>query len=275
VIAFFLSMVVAAHAVGFGAGLPGDPDQPIGGPPGIPFDSRQEGIYQVKLTCDPAPDQCNPTLLKDIDRITIIDSHGSRGVWVTLATTAIHDVIDTFMFVDVGPTNTEITGVPRGMSGMTRFSWMKLKVDPATGMITGSLMDIRSTGTYKISGQSITRMADLLSPAPITGAPVGALIGVYKGKLGNMAGSMNVRQRPDGQLLAFFASDSQHLGVPDFSLSFDGGAWNSVTGILQMTFFNRKFMAQGELNLAMRGAGQLEGFYTTTFVDLPAAFVKV
>lgn len=244
-------------------------------PGGIPFDQRQEGIYEVQTTCDPAPNQCNAELMQDLDRVLVVDSHGPTGVWVSFASSQVKYVIDRFMSVEVGPLPDQITGMPKGTLGASRFAYLTMEIDPASGSLNGRLIDNSSTGTYVLTGKPLNRVANLLSASPVSAPPVNAVLGSYKGFLGDLPGSLLVKQLPDGRVIGYFASDEQTLGAPNFSLNFDGGSWDMTNGLLQLSFMDHRLIDEGAMNLILGADSELYGFYIAGWLQHTISFKKV
>lgn len=237
----------------------------------VSFDSLQEGMYAIHLVCDPQPADCNSALISNVDRLTVVNTHGPAGVSVTLASQVLGVPIDTFFGLDVGPASTQLVSSP--MSHGTRFSYMDAKIDAHSGAITGTLTDSESVGSYLIQGKALARVADIAGAASLpAGTPLDAFLGSYSGSIGSVPGTFLLKETPAHQVTGFFASDSTIDGEPSFSLVFDSGFWNPVLGLVQLVLQNPRYNAVGELNLALQGQKNLSGFLASAFALNPASF---
>ena len=254
---------------------PGDPDNPTSPSSGVAFDVGQEGMYAVQTACAPTPDSCNKYLAEMLTRVSVVDSHSMLGVWVNIASTNPSDVIDGFYAAQVGPDADTVTAEPRAGGHTGHFSFVNFKIDPATGALDGVAYDYQSSGHYVLHGKPLERIVDLMTGAVKTGMTSDALIAKYHGSVNGIAGTLLINKTPDGKLFAHFGSDSGSMGQSDFELNFNGGAWNSKTGLLQLVFENPRFEAEGELAMVMRPDGTMQVIYINGFVSSGGTFIRV
>jgi hypothetical protein len=269
-----ISLIVAAHFA-FASDLPnpGDPDNPTSPGP-IAFDVLQEGMYALEVTCAPTPKDCNPYLAKQLDRLSVVDSHSMLGVWVNLASTNPATVLDGFYAAKIGPDAYTVVVEPRPGGHDAKFSYVGFKIDPATGSLDGKAYDFKSAGYYAVHGKPLVRIADLMKGDIQTGGKSDDLLAKYHGALNGIAGSLTVNKTPTGKLFAHFASDDSSMGQPYFELTFNGGAWNPTLGLLQLVNQNPRFFAEGELAMVLRPDGSLHGIYVNGFVSSPVRFLR-
>jgi hypothetical protein len=274
--AVLLSLLFSAH-VAFADGLPtpGDPNNPVP-PHEANFDSRQEGIYDVHLTCDPRPEDCNGALMEQLNRLSITNSHTPFGIWVTLAGSSPSQFIDAFYGAHVGPNPTDVTASPRPGSHVGQISYMQFSIDPVSGEVSGMLEDFRSRGRMVMHGKPIARVADLLRTPPPAVVKFDTLLGSYKGTLAGMAGTLSISKTPANLIYGYFATDQSDLGEPLFSLKFAESGWNSAAGLLQFTFQSPRAFGEGELALAVSATAPLtlQNIYFNGFAHGTGAFVK-
>jgi hypothetical protein len=252
-------------------------------PSTVKFRSEFEGIYQIKLQCDPASPTCDPTLFKNLDRVTITDTRRHFGVWVTFASRVLGEVADTFTFTDVGPADNQISGYPKFGTGFGRnvffFSYFEFTIDPVTADISGSIVFARNGSTYTFKGKKIAIARDFNRPAPLVPINLTEILGTYWGSFGASSGQIAITQLPDGNLLASYFSDEKYLNAPAVTFSFPMNTYDPVEGFLHLVLINQRFFTLGEMSLYVRknSAGKLEldGFQYTGFANNPVKMVKI
>jgi hypothetical protein len=268
------ALLLSTHLAFADLPKPGDPDNPTSPTSGVALDVLQEGMYDVTASCAPTPDACNTYLAQMLNRVSVIDSHSMLGVWVNIASTNPSDVIDGFYAAAVGPDADTLTAEPRQGGHTGHFSYVNFKINPATGILDGTAYDYESAGHYVLHGKPLVRIGDLMNGSIQTGMSSDVFIAKFHGALNGITGTLLVNKSPDGKLFAHFGSDSGSLGHSDFELNFNGGAWNTKTGLLQLVFENPRFEAEGELALVLRPDGTLQAIYINGFVSSLSTFVR-
>ncbi len=230
----------------------------------------------MHLTCDGPRGTCNQAVLNELDRLTIVDSHGMTGTWVTLSTSQGF-VLDSFFAVQVGPeSNNQITGASRSDMKPSRFSYIEFSIDPATGKLEGTLVDPESVNSFHITGWPLHRLADIFHGKPPSDVDPESLTGTYKGWLAGLRGKLVVKFTPDKRFVGFFASDSKSDGITDLTLKFDGGAWDSGLALLQLTITDLHFFAEGELSMVLAPSRvSFHAIYVNGFASEVTTFTKI
>jgi hypothetical protein len=242
----------------------------------VQLDARVEGLYAIQLTCKSEAKSCDPTVMRLTDRISIIDSHGKTGVWVTIASSVSHFMLGTYQKSKVGPSPTSI--IARSNSNgdnPSRFAYIEIHTNPDTGELTGSLIDVRTSASYSIHGQSMNRVGDLVGHANDS-FDISKLVGRYHGVAAGAKGELTIMQLPDLELVASFSSDDKVNGLPEFTMQFDTIRWDPELDVLQLTEVGNHLDEEAEINLVIEPGSpiHLKGFYVTGMLATPAEMIK-
>jgi hypothetical protein len=268
-LALFLLLVPAATAQ---AREPID-DETDEGTYDNPLDPRLEGIYAISIRCKHGQTACQE-LFSDIDRLTVIDSRVSYGVFLTFSTAIRKDFFDNFFLSKVSADGLTVNATPRIGSNVNRFSYVSVTGDPASGMLAGEILDARNGVYYTVTGHALARLADL--HAGVTGVPATEITGVYEGSLGRMPGRLTIVERPDHQIVGSFISRASSSNAPVFRVDFSTGTYDASTGLLRLIFTNPRFFSLCEFALTINthSPTHLSGHEFCGFALNPLSFKK-
>lgn len=213
-----------------------------------PLDPRAEGIYAITLRCKSGDRQCRD-IFTDVDRLTVIDSRSSYGVFLTFATAIRKDFFDNFFLSKVSADGLSVNATPRIGSMVNRFSFVSVVADPAAGRLTGEVLDARNGVYYELRGRLLAGLASLHSD--YRSIPFSEISGVYEGSMGAMEGRLTIIERPDHQIVGSFVSKKTSSGAPVFRVDFTAGTWEPDKGLLRLIFTNPRFFSLCEFALSL------------------------
>lgn len=203
-----------------------------------------EGVYDIKIKCI----ECYTAVgeVKKINQLVIFDSLSDRGLVVGFGEKDAHLLHYSF-------TNSTIESDAITVKTGREADWAHpaesfIKVDPATGNVSGTLYDTVSKDRIEFTGKAdvraIVAFNDEGAPRTLQDSEV---VGRYKGTLGSLEGELVVRQFSDKKWKASFHAASGK-SIKDFS---DGG-FNASRGILSLTSSSNFSLVETKLNLAVR-----------------------
>lgn len=248
---------------------------------GLTFNSSLEGIYKIQVKCaEPQTNECKRDRFETTDRLTIVDTRRNLGLWVSFSDTRITQVIETFKYTDIGPTDHQISGYPKLGSGFgndIHFAYFELDVDPLTAGIKGYFIYLEDGSIFEFSGQKISVVGDIVRSVLATPIATEKIVGTYRGTIGDQPGKLVVVRLPDGKLVASYTSDAGYLGGSYLQFAYTMNDWDPASGFFRLVFFNPRFITLGEMavNLSeVNGKIEIDGFQFTGFANYPVHFSK-
>lgn len=232
-----------------------------------------EGLYAIKIRCKEPDLHCRADQIKTVDRLSVIDSRGAFGTWITFASRQRGDYSDRFFEAEVGPNGDHVVSKTRsGLGSHGIFSYVELQFDLNTGNFKGNLVATDSLSDYIIEGtpiETVFMLKNQIRPWPISADQIR---GVYKGQLGRTPGTLVVKPMPNGHMVGHFRADELlRENSPLIEIDFHSGDWLPEMGLLLLTSNIQMFLGQGMLALSLQkieGHDRLfSGFYVSGFTD--------
>lgn len=231
-----------------------------------------EGVYKIKMSCLPSRSSCKSEDL-NVDQMNVLETLGSRGLVISIMNSKTG--IQRFQYINSFLTKggTQIHAQMTEADPWARLTEIDLSIN-SDGSIKGTIKDLSSGGTIVIQGKAVAKPVKYFTDA---GAPrsltTNDIVGVYKGSLGSIKGTLLLKQFADGQLVGSFISN-------DLRRDFQYGNFKAKQGVVVLGNSGSGTLNDAKLTVALRkdshGKEVLTGFLMTSNSAIPmATFYKV